>query len=243
MAQVDQKFLDLFTVIDNLLKENQALQNKTNQLLETNNYLLENLVRKETILQAPQLTTINVESVQKASATPQNLDIIPAIHWNIDDRKWYVALSTFIQSGWNDIGIGTPDGYGNIVPYTVDTGDISLNQFLPEIDLWYIRQIKLAGYGMSDAVTNKPENVRFIFRVNQRTVTSIYVQPENVVIYPTDPNDPTWWLYGNTKFRQILQNFSTTLFPRVYLEFWFILYKNISDESALGYLKRIKEVV
>jgi hypothetical protein len=237
MAAPDKQIFDLTTVIDNLLaqisSQNQVQIQQNNQIIGA----LNRLEAKPTILQAPQLTTINLEPT--IPDIPENVDISPQFYYDLDNDRYYKKTSSFILASYSeDILAGGTEGLGSNKLkdlFTFVESQIGLRA--EPFDL--ARIVMLQRTSFNPETGNIPGDViRQIFK-NNKQIIYLNAPPNISAPILTDRSDQDFYFLPDDTINEVTTNNSANTVNVFHLTFYW-LYRLITKDSFIDYMSRIR---
>lgn len=226
--QPDQQWIDKFTNIDNLLY---AL----NQNQQNTNFLLQQLLEKPTILNAPNLQNVVMEN--KAVYIPENTSITPKYYVDTENDKYYKLLFNITSSGQHPLTAISPNYDSGVIP----NFDIILKSYGAQ--LIFINKLKYIWFALGvQAGTSSTQIVKINwFKNSENIITNL-----NAVFgvwneYIPDPTNIAYYIHPGDQMRFTITN-NNAINIEVYKEEHYSFYKEIPKEQYILYYNHLKNI-
>lgn len=237
---VDQKIFDLFTVIDNLIARQNEIQLQNNALLQQNNLLLAELLQKPTVLEAPQLTQLNIE--QLTTTVPENIDLTPQLYYDIDANKYYIRTKSFILGAYaGTLAAGaTLTGQKQRIDVNIKLVAAITGLQPGEFDL--IRFVSYKNLVFNIMTAGNPGVVTLDFFKNDKKIMYLQLLPDQDEPIEFDRSDTDFYFTPSDVIQSNYTN-NTPNIITVYTRVYYSLFRRIDKELFEMYYTKIKDLL
>jgi hypothetical protein len=237
---IDEKFIDLFTNVDNLIAKLTESQNSTNQLLYQQNLLLQSILAKPTILQAPQLSEITVQQQEGGVSVPENLDIGPQLYYDVEEDKAYVKYASLFTGNLQELTAGEVVDNGNVKVKTAFAAfETRWSMRVAGFDLIRLQHIKNVGFNLETG--GLPGTASYEIYKNDKKIWLQAFLPDTSDTVPFDRSDNSFSLKPEDEFRIVVTN-STPNTIRIYNEILYLVFRRLEKDSLRDYLNKIRQL-